>query len=201
MTEPRTLPEGEVGARSHSWWGLIMGLVVIGTAVATLISSYLYLLVESELWPPEGVDHPALGYPVIATVVLALSMLPMRRAWPGTDRDRLRGAAAPIAVIVALGLGFLVLSLVDLFRVDFGPGDHAYGSVYFILVLLAWVLAAAGVLFGFLVLARVATSDEAYLPLLGVRSFVLYWGFVGLVWLGAFGTVYVVPYLGEGMAT
>lgn len=202
MTEPRTLPEAEVGARSTSWWGLIMGLAVIGTAVATLISSYLYLLVESDFWPPEGVGRPALGFPLLATAALALSMLPLRRAWPGTERDRLGAVSAPVAIIVGLGLAFLVLALVDLFRVDFEPSDHAYGSAYFVLVLVAWVLGAAGVLFGALVLARVGSSDDsAHLPLLGVRSFVLYWGFVGLVWLGVFGTVYVIPYLGGGTAS
>jgi heme/copper-type cytochrome/quinol oxidase subunit 3 len=201
VTEPRTLPEAEVGARSHSWWGLVMGLVVIGVAVATLISSYLYLLVESDFWPPEGVGRPSLGFPLLATVALVLSLVPLRRAWPGTDPDRLRGSAGPIAIMVGLGLAFLALSPVDLFRVGFGPSDHAYGSVYFVLVGLAWVLAAAGVLFGALVLARVATSEQAYLPLLGVRSMVLYWGFVGLVWLGVFGTVYVVPYLGGGVGS
>lgn len=197
MREPRSLPEAEVGARSTSWWGLIVGLVVLGAAVATMISSYLYLLVEADVWPPEGVGRPALGLPLLATAVLALSVVPLPRVWPGARPDRLRAVPVPLAISVGLGLAFLVLSAVDLARVDFRPSDHAYGSAYFVLVGLVWVLAAAGVVLGGVALARVGSAgDPGPLPLLGVRSFVLYWAFVGIAWLGAFTTVYLVPHLG-----
>lgn len=197
MSGPRTLPVAEVGARSPAWWGLLVGLAVLGTFLATLVSSYLYLLVEADVWPPRGVGRPPLLLPLLATGALVASAVPLRWAWPGARIDRLRPAIRPLGLTVALALAFLVTGAIDLAGTEFRPSDHAYGSIYFLLVAFAWIVTVSGLVLGGIVLTRLATSREpGRMALLGLRSFVAYWTFVVVSWLMVFFTVYVVPYLG-----
>jgi heme/copper-type cytochrome/quinol oxidase subunit 3 len=197
MAEPRSLPEAEVGVRSAAWWGLVVGLAVLGSFLATLISSYLYLLVEADAWPPRGVPRPSLPMPLLATAALAASAILLRWAWPGARLDRLGTATRPLGAILILALAFMVVAGVDLIGTEFRPWDHAYGSAYFVLVGFAWILVASAVPLGGIVLVRLATArGDGRMALLGLRSFILYWGFTVVSWLLVFFTVYVVPHLG-----
>lgn len=193
----------EVGAgvRSNGWWGLAVGLGVIGTALATLVSSYFFLMVESEAWPPPGIEPPRLVLPVAATSVLAVSILVARSLLVGARAGRVGSMRTWAGAAVGLGAAFLVLVWLDLAAAGFGPATHAYGSLVFLLGGFLWVLALAGVILAASLHLRLYGRREAARDLvLTARAFVLYWGFVVGSWVLVFLTVYLTPHVTGGGA-
>jgi cytochrome c oxidase subunit I+III len=61
------LPASAFGPRSPAWWGNTLMMLIETASVAILVSTYAYLCVHSQMWPPPRVDdYPAIEKPVPA---------------------------------------------------------------------------------------------------------------------------------------
>ncbi|MFC7397517.1 cytochrome c oxidase subunit I [Chelatococcus sp. GCM10030263] len=125
------LPVYVTGPMSHSWWAMIVLLLVAGTLFACLLFSYFFLwTVRPEGWP-SAADMPSLARPALAAalyiasgglLILAsrlLARVPERSPWP--MRLALLGALA----LLVLGL------LNDLHALDesgLRPTDSGYAA-------------------------------------------------------------------------
>jgi cytochrome c oxidase subunit III len=193
------LPYRYEGPRAFGWWGMVWLIGTEATLFALLLASYFYLRFRNgPVWPPDGIADPKLGLPLIMTVVLWSSSIPVHIAERGIaagDQTRLK---AGLAVGFLLGATFLVLTVaVEWPEVldEFGPTTNAYGSLFFTIT----GFHASHVLVGLLISAWTqawawqGAFDES--RHLSVQNFTLYWHFVDVVWAFVLTTVYLSPRL------
>lgn len=199
-TTPRTphdidvsqLPDYSFESRSPLWWGIVGLMTVEGTVVATLIASFFYLQGNHAVWPPSGTTPPDLMLPILSTIVLMLSMVPVYL----TDRAFKRGNAKPLATLpilsIALALVFLGIKAYEYaLHVDFRWDSHAYGSMVWLMIgfhsthVIAVILKTLVVI----ILARQGyfTPDKR----IAVTVNGLYWYFVAAAWIPLFMTIYL----------
>ena len=174
--------------------GMLFFLVSETFLFGALFIIYYYLRAHTYVpahWPPEGVDlHLALGS--LNTVVLLSSSVAMYRAIAAIRQGRSGGSAGWLAATAGLGTLFLAIKLSEWLTNGFGPWDHAYGSIYYMLTgtHALHLLIGLGVLTALWVRARAGCfSAERHLAV-EVGGF--YWHFVDAVWLAVYATIYLL---------
>lgn len=170
----RSLPNG--------WWGMLLLICAEATLFGTLIASYVYLRLQTPMWPPAGIDPPSVTAPLVLTAVLVATTAPMLLATRAARAGRSATArwliVAATLVQAAYLAGQIVLFLDDLSSLD--PRDTSYGSVYFTLLGVHHAHVVAGLLLNVGVLIRLLGGLTNYV-LIGVRAVALYWCFVNAV--------------------
>jgi cytochrome c oxidase subunit I+III len=154
-----TLPTYASGPVSHSWWAMVVLMLVAAALYLSYLFGYLYLwTVSPQTWPAEMA--PTLASPLAAFGLLAVSGLSLLSAHHLLKRDRLSRAA--LAALILLGilalLGALALDGVSHWRGGLRPQASGYAAmVYANAALQAQIVAAVAVmaLFG---VARVVVS-------------------------------------------
>lgn len=198
-TKEADLPELTHGTRSFGWWGMVWLIATEATLFAALIASYFYLRFRSgPEWPPDGIEDPTLGLPLVMSAILLSTTIPVHLAETGIKKgsqSRLRWG---------LGMGFLlgVVFLGITFAVEwpeklheFGPTTNAYGSMYFLITGFHAAHVLGGLAFSAWTQVRAwngAFSAERHLT---VQNFALYWHFVDVVWVFVFLSIYLSPHL------
>ena len=139
------------GPISHSWWAMVVLLLVDGALLASLLFSYLFLwTVNLNSWPPDDVALPSLVRPAIAAIVLVASGAAMAYASRALRRARTRGpwpmrialVLATLLMIASFGIAFY-----DLWQSGLRPELHSYGAmVYTILAYQGLHVAALAVM-------------------------------------------------------
>jgi heme/copper-type cytochrome/quinol oxidase subunit 3 len=160
-------------------WGMVMLVLAEGTLLVLAVGSYWYLRFRDSPWPPPGVPDPKVLLPLILTGVLIAAAAPVVLAARAGQAGRVSMARGLLALALVLQLGYLAAQVL-LFRhdlLDFGPGDHAYGSAYFMLLALHHAHVVAGVVFSAALLSRLAGGLTSY-RVTGLRAAALYWCFV-----------------------
>jgi cytochrome c oxidase subunit I+III len=133
------LPVYASGPVSHSWWAMVVLMLVDGTVFASLVFSYFYLwTVGGGAWPPAGVELPASGWVLAAALGWALSSALFAwagRALPaaGSGQGAFRVA---LLVAIALMLAAYCTDLYGLYHAGIRPSQSAYAAVVY--GVLAW---------------------------------------------------------------
>ena len=176
-------------------WG--MGLAILFTSIAfgSFLLSYFYLRLENPVWPPPGVGNPSPGVAVVSTalVVAASSfMYAGLRAVRAGEQGRL---VASLVAANVLGAGGVVVVGYDLWTLDFGSTDHAYGSIFHTLagftvavVTIAVIMAASTLVYS------VRGHYNAY-RLSPVENVVRFWLATGVIWMISISVLYGTPYV------
>ena len=124
------LPVYASGPVSHSWWAMVVLMLVDATIFASLVFSYCYLWsVNPDSWPPAGTSLPEVIWPARAALMwLAAGGLcaAARRMLEGGRSAVL--SAALLAGLVLLS-GAYVAELGGLLDSGLEPDTHAYGAV------------------------------------------------------------------------
>ncbi len=180
--------------RSHPlWWGIAGAVAIELVVVANLLTSYFYLALENEAWPPEGVDPPELLWGSLVVVALVSSAVTMWWAGRGSDagkRTQLALGVTASCLLATMALGFRGLQFAAL---DIRWDEHAYGSI-------VWVI--AGFHFTHVVSAILGTAVVALLAWRGyftpqrqlaVVVDTLYWYFVAGVSVPIYIVLFWVP--------
>jgi cytochrome c oxidase subunit I+III len=152
------VPVYVTGPMSHSWWAMIVLMVVAGMTYACLVFSYLFLwLVNPAAWPPEGVSVPAYGWPAAAGILYIASTgliaFASRRL---TGRQTRRARAAPVAIGVAVPL-LVAANAIDLWaqwRTGMKPEASAYGAAVYCLVALQGFFVGSAAIMAVYTIAR-----------------------------------------------
>src|ERR1700732_1952533 len=100
----RTLEEhGEEGGRSLNWWGMIFFIASEALIFANLIAAYLYLEIRNGTWklPTDIV------YPLINTLILLGSSIPVRFAGAAITKGNQRNLKIGLSLTILMGLIFL----------------------------------------------------------------------------------------------
>jgi len=147
------LPVGATGARSHSWWAMVVLLCVNASIFASLAFAHLHVAMRLDICPPPGAALPAVAWPWASAGLLALGA--MLLAWAprrlATRQWALRIAVASAMACVA---GAFALDLGGHLAAGLAPRATAWGAT--IAALLAWqgALVVVALAMGAYVLAR-----------------------------------------------
>lgn len=183
------------GSQPPFWWGMILLIIIEAVVFASLISSYFYLRAGAEVWPLDYIDPPDLLLPIIGTVVLLLSSIPIYYADRGIQKGDQRRQKIGLAIGFVLGLIFLVIKVIEYSGKTYDWSTNAYGSIVWVIIgyhavhVLALLIKTAVV--G--VLAFRDYFDEERNAAMQVNG--LYWHFVVIVWIPLFLTLYIAPHV------
>jgi len=193
------LPERYSGPRAFGWWGMVGLIGTEAMLFALLIACYFYLRFRSgPTWPPDGISDPKLRVPLIMTVILWSSSIPVHRADRAIREGDVSRLKRGLAAGFVLGATFLIITFALEWpdaHDEFGPTTNVYGSLFFTIT----GFHAAHVLVGLLISSWVLTRawqgafDES--RHLSVQNFAMYWHFVDIVWAFVLATIYLSPQL------
>ena len=176
------------------WWGIVLLIATEATLFTVLIATYFYLRFKTgDAWPPVGIGDPKIVKPLIATLILVGSSVPVAFATRAVRDATARSGSAWARVAVVLGIVFLILQrrLVDDSLHTFRPGDNAYGSIFYTLIGLHAVHVVLGVLLGAWAILRTIRFDRT--AVVTVRVTALYFHFVNVVAALVFLVLYLSP--------
>jgi cytochrome c oxidase subunit I+III len=190
-THSGRLPLAIAGPSANGWWATCVLLLVLGTALVTLVASYFYLG-----GAPVGGARPALSAPLVAAALLLSVSGAM--AWTASTIGGGRVGRRRLALAGAAGLlvAFLALTLFAYRATGSPPHESAYGSIVLGLLGFQWLV--AGLLLVMLGLAQLwawlSPADPRGHAVLANASLVSH--FTLGSWLVVAATLYLTPRLG-----
>ena len=132
------LPDYMSGARSHSWWAMVVLMLVDGSIFACLVFSFFYLwTVEPAGWPPPGLSLPLLNSSLIAGGgwMAAAGVAWFANRALTAQRSGLLFDALMIGSLAAAWLG-IAFNMHALSAAGLAPEVHGYSATLY--TMLAW---------------------------------------------------------------
>jgi cytochrome c oxidase subunit III len=201
-TDARAVPAvvaTEVPAgRPTGWWGMVMFITTEATLFAALIASYFYLRFKATpQWPLGGIKPPELPLPLVMSVVLLSSSLPMAWADHGIRKGNVGRLRLGFALTFLLGASFLGMQGYEYLTKlkEFTPTTNAYGSLFFAITGFHGTHVAVGLLMNLFVQVRAWLGHFSERRHLHVQTTAMYWHFVDAVWVVILASLYVGPHL------
>ncbi len=192
------LAEHAHGPRAFGWWGMVWLIATEATLFAALIASYFFVRFRSgPVWPPDGIDKPELALPIIMSVILLSSSIPVHFAEAAIEKGDQAGLRWGLLGGFVLGAAFFVITLAVEWPEklhEFTPATNAYGSLYFTVTGFHLSHVAVGLLISAWAQVRAwrgAFSADRHLT---IQNFTMYWHFVDVVWIFVFATIYLSPH-------
>jgi cytochrome c oxidase subunit I+III len=152
------IPVYVAGPMNHSWWAMIVLMVVSGMVFTCLIFSYLFLwLVNPGAWPPQGVELPDRLWPFAAAALYSISAALIACA-SRTLRGDDRRSPGSVPVLIAVALLFVAAaSALDLWaqwQSGLSPSAHAYGAAVYAIASLQIFFVLTTLIMGLYTIAR-----------------------------------------------
>jgi len=172
------LPTYRSGPTSHSWWAMVVLLLVAATLFASLVFSYLYLwTVSPQLWPALPA-LPAISYPAAASVLLCASSAAL--AWSSRALQKNTSGMFPLALTLAglaLGAAFGV-ELRGHLSTGLDPTKSSYGAAVYMVTVLQGFYVVVVSMMALYVLARWATGRLNAERRVSLDNTILLWHYV-----------------------
>jgi cytochrome c oxidase subunit III len=181
-------------SREPGWWAMLLFVATEVALFTALLAAYFYVRVRSGSdWPQGGIDPPSLLRPSVMTALLFVGSLPAIAAERAARRGEQGLLRLLLLALLALALGYLVLSGWDLsVNLDrFSPHTNAYGSLFYTITALHGAHVALGALFVIWTLGLALSGRVTPARNLSVQNVALYWHFTNISWLAVFGSVYL----------
>lgn len=174
--------------------------VVLGTVLflasemmffAALFAAYYDLRANRAQWPPPGV-HLDVVEATMGTLLLFVSSGAMVLATRAMDRGANLAARWWTGTAIIAAASFIALSLHGYSQNAFTIATDSYGSIYYTLTgfHLLHVTVGIGILLALLIGIR-SPALRAY-HRQGAEAMTYYWHFVFIVWIGIWGSVYLI---------
>jgi cytochrome c oxidase subunit I+III len=152
------LPTTMSGPSSHSWWAMVVLMLVAGSLYLAYLFSYLYLwTVSPQVWPPLGSPMlPPLAWPAASAVLMFASVALFAMADRLLPAPRRRSAWLPILLTAgALCLaGGVVVEILAHWQSGLRPTQNAHAAMVYMGSVLNGQLAAAVLVMAGFVTAR-----------------------------------------------
>jgi cytochrome c oxidase subunit I+III len=156
------LPTYMTGPSSHSWWAMVVLMLVAGSLYVAYLFSYLYLwTVSPQVWAPGGSPAlPAVGWPVAAAALMAAAVAAVVLAHRLLPAPGLRDARFPVALLA--GAACLVagtaIEIAGHWQSGLRPADNAYAAMVYMASALSAQLVVAVVIMAAFTAARCLTG-------------------------------------------
>lgn len=177
-------------ARPNGWYGMVVLIATEAALFGTFIGTYVYLSFHVPTWPPDGIAAPSVTAPLLLSLLLLASSVPMALAVRAGGRDGVAAALAWLALAFAIQAVYLALQI-HLYADDlsrFRPQTDAYGSIYFALLGLHHAHVGAGLLLDLWLFLRLPRGLTPYRRT-ALSAVALYWYFVGIAGLLVTATI------------
>jgi cytochrome c oxidase subunit III len=158
-----------------------------------LLVAYLLLRQNAEHWPPAHVPPLDRKLPTYATLVLLASSITLQLGLIAIRSARQMALRNWLVVTLALAFGFLglqVATFARMLRRGLDPTSSIYAAGFFGLTSFHAVHVIAGIVGLCTLLPRASRGAFSARAHTAVRSWTLYWHFVGVVWCAFFLAVY-----------
>ena len=155
------LPTYVSGPINHSWWAMVVLMLVAGSLYLAYVFSYLYLwTISPQVWPPAQVSAglPEWTWPVASAALLVASgasVLAASRTLPASGRSGVVFALLVVLAATALCLS-LVAEVYGHWLAGVRPTSSSYGAMVYMAAFLQLELVAALVVMSLFLLARLA---------------------------------------------
>ena len=189
------LPVYHTGTRAPAWWGMLLVLLTLAVGSACCIFSYFYIRAGTTDWPPAGIEPPDLTLPIMRTVLLAISVVPVWWALRSIRRDHQLQLQISLACSALLGGLFLALLVAEIGQWDPNLQGHAYGSAFYLLQGIQLVIVLGGLLISLFTQAQAWLGYFNRWRHLAVQNLANYWTFAVAHWLIVAAVLYGSPYL------
>ena len=184
------------GTRSTGWWGMVGLITTEATLFATLLVSYFYLRFQSTPeWPPDGIEAPTLAIPLVMTVLLLGSSVPMHWAETGIRKGKQGRLRAGLLIAFLMAAAFLSLMGVEYAEKlpEVTATTNAYGSLFYGITGFHGTHVLVGVLMNLWLQVRAYLGHFDETRHGHVQNITLYWHFVDIVWIFILLSLYVSP--------
>jgi len=181
-------------ADDTAWLGMVIFLGSWAMMFGALFFSYGVLRVRMPSWPPPGMPPLPRFLPALNTVVLGLNALALQRSLSAARRGQQAVALRSLLLGLLLGVAFLVLQVVlwmtlvtsGLQLQDGSMAAVVYGLTGFHAAHVLGGLVGLGLLIPAVArgLLNAARNNR-------LRLWVMYWHFVGVVWLTMYLLIFV----------
>ncbi|HXX77370.1 MAG TPA: heme-copper oxidase subunit III [Ktedonobacteraceae bacterium] len=183
----------ELAGGGINWWGMAFFIASEALIFANLIAAYLYLEIRNGNWRPP-VDYII---PIIGTVLLLGSSIPIRVAGDAISKGNQRNLKLGLTFTILMGAAFLVGLGIEYYGAivdhNFTPSTSLQGSCFFALTGLHASHVIVGLIFLFVVLMRSLRGDFTPKKHWAVVGGEMYWHFVDTVWVFVLSVVYLLP--------
>ncbi len=172
-------------------FGVVLFLASELMFFAGLFAAYFDLRSQTAVWPPANV-HLNVIESGIGTLLLAYSSGAMLLFTLSLSRKNWRVARVLLSTAIVAGIAFLAIAMHGWSKNTFGVTSHAYGSVFYTMTGFHALHVAVGVLLLcalFFGMRRPALSANHRA---GAEAISYYWHFVFIVWVGIWGTIYLI---------
>lgn len=179
--------------QSRGKQGMLLLICTEASLFVVLFFAYFFLSFGDLRWLHE--TPPKLVYAFIMLGVLVVSSFVLHWGAKQVDAGRFAQGRAALSATIALGLGFVAVSLFD-YRdhlTYLTPQTNAYGSIFYLItsVHLLHLIAGLCMLTYVLALPRVGSTNRP--PHRAYSDATSYWHFVTIVWVFTVGILYVMP--------
>jgi heme/copper-type cytochrome/quinol oxidase subunit 3 len=188
------VPSHAFGHRAPLWWGVLLLVAIEATTMALLLVSHLYLRGNYDVWPPSPIGGPAFRLATIQAILLGVSYLPMMLAVRAARAERLVPTRRWLTVAALLGATMLAVRWLEFQRLPFRWDDHAYGSVFWMVLGLHVTHVLTGVLEDGMVIALFLRGPVERKHFGDVEASALLWYFSVLEWIPGFAILYLAPW-------
>jgi heme/copper-type cytochrome/quinol oxidase subunit 3 len=129
----RSMPSYAYGHRSPIWWGTVAFAAAEGMGFAMAVGVYFYLVFVNGNWPLSA-PPPDLFWSSVFTIVLLASGWPNARAKRDGEREDLPGTRRNLVIMSLVGVGLLVIRIMEFNGLHVRWDQNAYGSAVWLLL-------------------------------------------------------------------
>jgi cytochrome c oxidase subunit 3 len=187
------LPTTAFGHRAPLWWGVILLIAIESTAMSLLLVSYFYVRGNYDVWPPTPTSPVVLRLAIVQAILLALSMAPMVRCVRAARGEQLRPTRLWLIIATALGAAMLIVRGFEFAYLPFRWDEHAYGSIFWMVLGLHVTHLLTGVLENLMMIALLFKGPVEQKHFGDIEASALLWFFSVLEWAPAFAILYLEP--------
>ena len=175
-------------------WGAWLTMVVLGTALAGLVVSGIYLYWGQEAWPPEGFEAPGRGLGILA-LLLSIATGATCFAALRVLRNGLELLCGHVLFgTVLLGGATLATLIVDLVGSGWRWDEHVYTSLFWIFVGNAALFVTIALLMTVAVLVQRLANVLDVDRHLELEVTIIFWGYAALTVASMLGIVHLLPH-------
>lgn len=188
------IPVLQQGSRAVSRAGMALLILLLSTALITLIFSYFFLRLENQQWPLGNLPLPQFWAPVIGAVLLIANIPVMRWSLQQIRNERQGRLRLGLAVGFVLTAGALGLLIYDFAVAPFDWRVNAYGSIYWALGAFLMLLLLIGL--GISLFTQFWSWKGIYSVRrhVAVENTVLYAYAITAWWIATTAVLYLSPY-------
>ena len=193
-TTDTTLALVQAGPRSNGFWGTVVFVAILATALISVVASFFYLRGHQRLASAGGAD-PELVWPLVATLALLAGTAAITAAIRASGRARVGAMRVALLVAFTLAAAHLWITGRALFGAGLAPAASARDSaVVLVLGVQALVAAIIVVMSGVALVWAWARPRDARGHAVGWNTGLVY-GFAAFSGLVTFVVVFLAPRL------